>query len=73
MINANYSFSATLFFTKIFWLILKCVYTFQKNPLMARIETKAGHGQGKPTSKLIEEVSEVFSFIAKALKYEFIE
>ena len=54
-------------------IIIESVCIFQKNPLMARIETKAGHGQGKPTSKLIEEVSEVFSFVAKALEYEFIE
>ena len=45
----------------------------QKNPLMARIETKAGHGHGKPTSKLIEEVTEVFSFVAKALNYKFLD
>ena len=40
---------------------------------MARIETKAGHGQGKPTSKLIEEVTEIFCFLAKSLKYELVE
>ena len=40
---------------------------------MARIDTKAGHGAGKPTSKLIEEVAEVFCFLAKSLQYVFIE
>jgi len=47
--------------------------TSQTNPLMARIDTKAGHGAGKPTSKLIEEVAEVFCFLAKSLQYVFIE
>ena len=34
-----------------------------KNPLLLRIETKAGHGLGKPTSKLIEENSDVYAFL----------
>jgi prolyl oligopeptidase len=34
-----------------------------KNPVLIRIETKAGHGAGKPTSKIIEEVSDVWSFV----------
>ncbi|MDZ7740481.1 MAG: prolyl oligopeptidase family serine peptidase [Bacteroidota bacterium] len=32
-------------------------------PYLVRIETKAGHGAGKPTSKIIEEYSDIFSFI----------
>ncbi|WP_337866534.1 prolyl oligopeptidase family serine peptidase [Ignavibacterium sp.] len=34
-----------------------------KNPVLIRIETKAGHGAGKPTSKIIEEVADVWSFV----------
>jgi prolyl oligopeptidase len=34
-----------------------------KNPVMIRINTDAGHGAGKPTSKLIEEYSDIWSFI----------
>jgi prolyl oligopeptidase len=37
----------------------------QARPLVIRIDTKAGHGAGKPTSKLIEEQSDVMAFIAK--------
>ncbi len=32
------------------------------NPVMIRIETKAGHGAGKPTSKIIEEYADVWAF-----------
>jgi len=33
-----------------------------KNPVLIRIETQAGHGAGKPTSKLIEEAVDVWAF-----------
>ncbi|GAB4408259.1 MAG: prolyl oligopeptidase family serine peptidase [Bacteroidia bacterium] len=32
-------------------------------PVLIRIETRAGHGGGKPTSKLIEEQADVWSFV----------
>jgi prolyl oligopeptidase len=32
-------------------------------PLLVRVETRAGHGMGKPTSKLIEESADMFGFI----------
>merc|ERR1712071_531349 len=44
----------------------------QTNPLMIRIETKAGHGAHKPTTKIIDEYSDVFAFLARALKLEMI-
>ena len=31
--------------------------------MLIRIDTNAGHGAGKPTSKLIEERGDVLSFI----------
>ncbi len=37
-------------------------------PVLARIETRAGHGAGKPTSKQIEEVSDELAFLVKNLK-----
>ncbi len=33
-----------------------------ENPVLIRIETMAGHGAGKPTSKQIEEAADVISF-----------
>ena len=32
------------------------------NPTLIRIETDAGHGAGKPTSKIIEEYADIFAF-----------
>ena len=32
------------------------------NPVLIRIETKAGHGAGKPTAKVIEEQADLYSF-----------
>lgn len=37
------------------------------NPVLVRIETKAGHGAGKPTSKMIEESADMYSFIMQNL------
>jgi prolyl oligopeptidase len=34
-----------------------------KLPLLVRIDAKAGHGAGKPTAKVIEEYTDVWSFV----------
>jgi prolyl oligopeptidase len=34
-----------------------------KNPILIRIETRAGHGAGKPISKVIEEQADMWSFM----------
>ena len=36
-------------------------------PTLIRIETKAGHGAGKPTSKIIEEISDSWGFLVRVL------
>jgi prolyl oligopeptidase len=38
-------------------------YNDGKNPTLVRIETKAGHGGGKPTSKIIDEYADIWSFV----------
>jgi prolyl oligopeptidase len=37
------------------------------NPILIRIETRAGHGAGKPTSKQIEEAADRWGFLVRAL------
>ncbi|HRW06733.1 MAG TPA: prolyl oligopeptidase family serine peptidase [Caldilineaceae bacterium] len=37
-------------------------------PTLIRIETKAGHGAGKPTAKLIEEATDKWAFVVDALE-----
>jgi prolyl oligopeptidase len=39
-------------------------------PTLIRIETKAGHGAGKPTSKAIEEVADQWAFLVKTLDFK---
>ncbi len=36
-------------------------------PMLIRIETKAGHGAGKPIAKVIEEVTDRWGFLSKVL------
>ena len=37
-------------------------------PVLIRVETKAGHGAGKPVSKMIEEDADIFAFLFKTLE-----
>lgn len=34
-----------------------------ENPILIRIDSKAGHGAGKPTAKVIEEAADIWSFV----------
>ncbi|KAH7567069.1 hypothetical protein JRO89_XS07G0012600 [Xanthoceras sorbifolium] len=45
----------------------------QTNPIIGRIERKAGHGAGRPTQKMIDEASDRYSFMAKMLGASWIE
>jgi prolyl oligopeptidase len=39
-------------------------------PILIRIETRAGHGAGKPTSKQISETVDRFAFLVKVLNMQ---
>jgi prolyl oligopeptidase len=39
-------------------------------PVLIRIETKAGHGAGKPISKTIEETADAWAFVARNLNMD---
>jgi prolyl oligopeptidase len=39
-------------------------------PILIRIDTKAGHGAGKPTTKQIEEVTDRWGFLTRALNMD---
>ena len=41
-----------------------------ENPILIRIEQKAGHGAGKPTSKIIDEIADKWSFLIRVLGVE---
>src|SRR5690606_13438439 len=48
-------------------------YHAGENPVLIRIETNAGHGAGKPTSKQIEEAADMWSFVMHNLNMPFRE
>jgi len=37
-------------------------------PVLIRIDTKAGHGSGKPLAKILEEQADIYSFILYNIK-----
>ena len=45
----------------------------QTNPLFIHVDTKSGHGAGKPTSKVIQEVADTYAFIARCLKISWVK
>ncbi|MBM4352664.1 MAG: S9 family peptidase [Deltaproteobacteria bacterium] len=42
----------------------------QKRPILLRVETRAGHGAGKPTTKKIQEAADMFAFVFHLLGME---
>ena len=46
-------------------------YHTGKNPVLIRVETNAGHGAGKPTSKQLDETADIWSFVMHNLEMPF--
>jgi prolyl oligopeptidase len=46
---------------------LQAATTGRRGPALVRIETRAGHGAGKPTTKIIEEQADRLAFLVRAL------
>jgi prolyl oligopeptidase len=43
-----------------------------QNLALLRVDTDAGHGRGKPLSKVIEEMSDIYTFLARTLKIDWV-
>jgi prolyl oligopeptidase len=37
------------------------------NPILLRVQTKAGHGYGMPMTKIIDETADIYAFLFKTL------
>jgi prolyl oligopeptidase len=35
----------------------------RQRPILLRIDTKAGHGAGKPITKQVEDLTDIYSFL----------
>ena len=54
-------------------MMARSSYTLQEchkgdAPVLIRIETRGGHGAGKPTSMRIEEAADRWAFLVRALR-----
>jgi prolyl oligopeptidase len=45
----------------------------QRSPLLAYIDVDAGHGAGKPTAKIIEELARIYAFLHRVLRVPYEE
>jgi prolyl oligopeptidase len=47
--------------------------TSSERPILLRLESRAGHGAGKPLSKVLEEMTDTWTFVFSELGVEFPE
>jgi hypothetical protein len=45
--------------------------TASSRPILLRLESKAGHGAGKPLNKVLEELTDTWTFVFSELEVEF--
>uniref|UniRef100_A0A914Z0I2 Prolyl endopeptidase n=1 Tax=Panagrolaimus superbus TaxID=310955 RepID=A0A914Z0I2_9BILA len=55
------------YIAQLYHVVRKEAAEFQKKPLICRIEVNAGHGIGKPTTKIIDEFTDILSFVSQVL------
>jgi len=41
--------------------------TSSRHPILLRLESKAGHGAGKPIAKVLDELTDTWSFVFQEL------
>ncbi|CAD5235589.1 unnamed protein product [Bursaphelenchus xylophilus] len=58
------------YIAQLYYTLQKDYKDIQTNPVLARIDVKAGHGAGKPTGKVIDEIVDIYSFLQRVLKLD---
>jgi prolyl oligopeptidase len=53
-----------------FGAALQAAQGAEENPVLVRIDIDAGHGAGKPTSKRIAELADIWAFLVQSLKMD---
>ncbi len=46
---------------------------YQKEPLMILVGTQTGHGSGKPRTKILQEITDMYTFICNVLNIQVVE
>jgi prolyl oligopeptidase len=59
------------YIAQLYYVVRNEAEDFQKNPLICRIEVRAGHGAGKPTTKIIAEITDIYTFVSEVLNAKY--
>uniref|UniRef100_A0A915LMN1 Prolyl endopeptidase n=1 Tax=Meloidogyne javanica TaxID=6303 RepID=A0A915LMN1_MELJA len=61
------------YLAQLYYTLHNEAYNWQTKPVLGRIEVKAGHGAGKPTTKIIDELVDMYSFLQRVLDLKWID